>query len=60
MVRANGIDLFDVVVECHGLVDYELEEVLGRRLARQELELSPNGARPRNYDTEGDLQQGLN
>lgn len=39
MIRPHCVHLLDLVRERHGLVDEELQEVVRRRLARQELEL---------------------
>lgn len=56
MVRAHGVDLLDLVAERHRLVDEELEKVVRRRLAREQLELPVHRARPRRDDPKRDLQ----
>ena len=58
VVGADGVDLLDLVAEGHGLVDEELDKVMRRRLAREELELAVDGARPGENDAEGDLRRG--
>ena len=57
MVRADSVDLLDLVAERRGLVDEQLEELVRRGLAREELKLAVNRARPRDNDSGGDLRQ---
>lgn len=56
MVRPHGVYLFDIITEDHGLVDDELNEVVRRRLAREELELAMYRAAPCNDDSKRDLE----
>lgn len=56
VVRPHGVYLFDIITEDHGLVDDELNEVVRRRLAREELELAMYRAAPRNDDSKRDLK----
>ena len=58
MVRAHGVDLLDLVAERRRLVDEQLQELVRRALAREELELAVDGARPGENDAEGDLRRG--
>ena len=55
MVRADGVDLLNLVAERHRLVDDELQELVRRGLAREQLELSVDRAAPRDDDAGADL-----
>ena len=57
MVRAHGVDLLDLVAERDRLVDEELDKVVRRGLAREQLELAVDRARPRRDDPGRDLPQ---
>ena len=56
MVRAHGVDLLDLVAERRRLVDEQLQELVRRALAREQLELAVYRARPCGNDAERDLR----
>ena len=57
MICADGIYLLDLLAEGHCFVDDELQEVVRRGLAREELKLAVDRARPRDNDSRGDLRR---
>lgn len=57
MVGAYSVDLLNLVAERRGLVDEELQELVGSRLPRQQLKLVVDGARPRKDDAECNLRK---
>ena len=60
VVRSHGVDLFDLVAEGDGLVDDELDEVVRRGFAGEQLELAVDGVPPREDHASGDLGVGEN
>ena len=56
MIRPHSIDLLDLVRERRGLVDEQLQELVRRALAREQLELAVYRARPCGNDAERDLR----
>ena len=58
VVRSHGVDLFDLVAEGDGLVDDELDEVVRRGFAGEQLELAVDGVPPREDHASGDLGVG--
>ena len=60
VVRSHGVDLFDLVAEGDGLVDDELDEVVRRGFAGEQLELAVDGVPPREDHASGDLGVGGN
>ena len=55
VVRADGVDLLDLVAERHRLVDDELQKLVRRGLAREQLELLVDRLPPEKHDAEGKL-----
>lgn len=55
MIRAHGVDFFDLVAERHRVVDEQLQELVWCRFASEELELVVDSARPCHNDAECDL-----
>lgn len=55
VVRADRVDLRDLIGERRHLVDDELEEVVRRRKARELAELKVDGTPPGSHDTHADL-----
>lgn len=47
MIRPHGVDLLDLVRERRRLVDEQLQEIVWRALARQQLELPVDRPAPR-------------
>ena len=58
MICSDGVHLLNLVAKRHGIVDKELNEVVRRRLAREQFKLAVNGARPRSNDPGRDLRRG--
>ena len=56
MVRAHGVDLLDLVAERRRLVYEQLQKLVRRALAGEELELAVYRARPCGNDAERDLR----
>ena len=57
MICADGIYLLDLLAEGHCFVDDKLQEIVRRGLAREELKLAVDRARPRDNDSRGDLRR---
>lgn len=57
MVRADGIDLFDLVVEGHRFVNQKLNEIMRGGFSGQQFEFSVNPIDPSNGDTGGNLYE---
>ena len=55
MVRADGVDLLDLVAERHRLINDELQELVRRGLAREQLELLVDRLAPEKHHAEGEL-----
>lgn len=55
MVRADSIDLFDLVAERHRVVDQKLDEIMRGGFAGQQFEFSVNPVDPGAADTGGNL-----
>lgn len=58
MIGSDGVHLLNLVAKRHGLIDKELNEVVRRRLAREQFKLAVNGTRPRSNDPGRDLRRG--
>jgi hypothetical protein len=56
MISADGVDLFDLVAERRGVVDEQLQKVVRRGFAGEELELAVDRARPGGNNAGCDLQ----
>ena len=52
MICANCVHLIYHIVEGRHFVDYELQEIMGRRLPRQQGEFFVDRATPRNNDSQ--------
>lgn len=57
MIRADSVNLLDLVAERHCLVDDELQELARRGLAREQLELLEHGLTPEEHDPGSELAQ---
>ena len=55
MVRAHGIDLVDLLVERHRLIDDQLQEIVRGRLSGEQLEFLVDRARPQHDHARRDL-----
>jgi hypothetical protein len=56
MIRSNGVQANDLITEGHGFVYDQLQELMRRRLPREELKLSVNRPTPGDDDTCSDLK----
>jgi hypothetical protein len=59
MVRANGIDLFDLVAECHRIVNEKLNEIMRGGFSGQQFEFSVDPIDPSTADAGGNLRGSL-
>ena len=57
MICPDGVDLLNLIAKGDSLVDEQLEELVRRGLAREQLELAVDRARPRDDDAERDLRR---
>lgn len=55
MIRSNSINLLNTIIKRESIIDYTLNKLLRRRLARQELELEVYSPAPRCNNQERDL-----
>ena len=56
VVRSHGVNFLDLIAEGDGLVDDELDKLVGSGLSGQQFELLVDRASPRDNDKQRDLR----